>query len=747
MIRLALHVILHSGRAAVTRLVITAAAVGIGVAFLLSVAAIYHGYDTTRVRPCWTCTGVDPAAGPLANPDGPVSAAPAANAELWNATNDFYNGTVIERADVAALGPQAPVVPGLTRVPRAGEYFASPALAHLIATVPRDQLADRFPGTLAGLIGDAGLSGPDDLAIVVGRAPTDMVAMPLTQRITAIQTAPQSRGDTVIYQFGFALGAVAVLVPMVTLIANATRLAAARREERHAAMRLVGATRRQVSIIASTDAVLGAGLGTLVGLGLSLLLHPLVATITITGSRFFPDYVRPSVTDYMAVVIGVPLIAAVAALVALRRVQISPLGVSRRVTPPPPRVGRVIPLAVGLAVFMIPILVGNKQNPNAGLAPLGLALTMFGLVIGGSWLTMQAARLLARLRLGPASLLAARRIADDPRTTFRSVSGLVLAVFVGTLLAGAVPAALAAQETPATSPLNPVLRLNVDGEQERTAATPGGLLDHLRAFAGATPMAIYAQPNDNPLNGPSPDVLSCASLKAFASLGHCAPGVSTVQADAGGLDTDNLAALDRELPLVTATSQPYTGDINALPIRLVLITVDSPATLERVRTYLAVNYPGVTGSFESAPQTFAEVGATRAALYLEIGRVVLLVMVVTLLVAGGSLAIAMGGGVIERKRAFTLLRVSGTSTAVLRRVVLLEALLPLAAATVVAAGIGLVTAIPINSVLNPTTAALNLPDPTYYLTLAGGLVGAVVVIALTLPLLNRATVPDSVRFE
>jgi cell division protein FtsX len=725
---------------AIVRLLITAASVGIGVAFLFSVLAIYHGYDTTRSRPCWTCTGPDSGAA------APLATEPADNSELWNVSTDFYNGTIIERADVASLGTHAPVMPGLTRVPQAGEFFASPALARLLTTVPHDQLADRFPGALAGLIGPPGLAGPDDLAVVVGRTPTDLAGIPGTTRITQIRTSPQPRGDTVIYRFGFGLGAVAVLLPMVILIGNATRLAAARREERHAAMRLVGATPRHVAIIASTDALLGAGLGAMLGLGLSRVLHPLVASITITGSRFFPEYVQPTITDDVTVLIGVPLIAAATALITLRRVQISPLGVSRRVTPPPPRIWRVIPLAAGLALFMIPLLAGDRQNPHVDLAMLGLALIMIGLIIGGSWLTMQTARVLARLRLGPASLLAARRIADDPRTTFRSVSGLVLAVFVGTWLAGAVPAAIAADQTPTASALKPVLRLTLEGQLEHA---PDALLGHLRAFAGATPLPIYSPPEEetNLVRGLPPGLIPCAPLTSFPSLGHCGTGVSAVRADAFALNTDSLAYLDQQLPLVTPDSQPYTGDLEALPVRMVLITVDSPATLERLRTYLAVNYPDLTSSPQQAPQTFAEVAAVRSALYREIGHVVLLVVVVTLLVAGSSLAIAMGGGVIERKRPFTLLRVSGAPTGVLRRVVMTEALLPLAAATVVAAALGLVTAIPINRILNPTTSTLNLPDHTYYLTMAAGLVGAIAVIALTLPLLNRATTPNSVRFE
>ena len=65
----------------------------------------------------------------------------------------------------------------------------------------------------------------------------------------------------------------------------------------------------------------------------------------------------------------------------------------------------------------------------------------------------------------------------------------------------------------------------------------------------------------------------------------------------------------------------------------------------------------------------------------------------TLIVAGCSLAVAVGGGLVDRKRPFTLLRVSGTQVGVLSRVVLLEAAVPLLAATVVAAGIAYGTSV------------------------------------------------------
>ena len=67
-------------------------------------------------------------------------------------------------------------------------------------------------------------------------------------------------------------------------------------------------------------------------------------------------------------------------------------------------------------------------------------------------------------------------------------------------------------------------------------------------------------------------------------------------------------------------------------------------------------------------------------------RLIYIAVALTLIVAGCSLAVPVGGSLVERKRPFTLLRVTGTPTSTLYRVVFLEAVLPLVAATVVAGG-------------------------------------------------------------
>jgi predicted lysophospholipase L1 biosynthesis ABC-type transport system permease subunit len=116
-------------------------------------------------------------------------------------------------------------------------------------------------------------------------------------------------------------------------------------------------------------------------------------------------------------------------------------------------------------------------------------------------------------------------------------------------------------------------------------------------------------------------------------------------------------------------------------------------------------------------------------------------------VAGCSLAVSVGGGLMERKRPFTLLRVTGVQLRVLYRVVLLESVLPLTLTAVVAAAAGLGTAASIMRTLGPKLGSLTLPGHVYFLTLGCALAASLAVLLATLPLLKRITVPDEMRFE
>jgi hypothetical protein len=130
-----------------------------------------------------------------------------------------------------------------------------------------------------------------------------------------------------------------------------------------------------------------------------------------------------------------------------------------------------------------------------------------------------------------------------------------------------------------------------------------------------------------------------------------------------------------------------------------------------------------------------------------VARLVYIAVALTLVVAGCSQAVAAGGGLVERRRPFALLRVSGSGVRTLYRVVVAEAVLPLAAATLVAAGIAYAVAVLTVRKLAPTGTPAPSPGGTYYEIMGVGLAAALLVILATLPLLGRMTGPASARFE
>jgi hypothetical protein len=121
-------------------------------------------------------------------------------------------------------------------------------------------------------------------------------------------------------------------------------------------------------------------------------------------------------------------------------------------------------------------------------------------------------------------------------------------------------------------------------------------------------------------------------------------------------------------------------------------------------------------------------------------------IVLSLIIAGCSLAVAVAGSLVERKRSFGMLRLAGTPLARLRRVVMLEAAVPLALVAVASAAAGIAAAGLILHVLHGH-GGLYMPPPGYFALVGGGLAAALGVVAATLPLLGRLTAPESVRLE
>ena len=161
---------------------------------------------------------------------------------------------------------------------------------------------------------------------------------------------------------------------------------------------------------------------------------------------------------------------------------------------------------------------------------------MTGLVIGGPWLTAALAGLCARALNGASPLLASRRLADDPKAVFRAVRGLVLAVFLGTIVGGLVPTLDSLAATPnsqrcTTCSWTPSLSRPARARHAGTPAaglTPqagANLTEGLRAIpgTGCTP-GLPAAGGQAGLPGTVLGVVSCPVMRDLAVLGQCAPG-------------------------------------------------------------------------------------------------------------------------------------------------------------------------------------------------------------------------------
>ena len=138
-------------------------------------------------------------------------------------------------------------------------------------------------------------SAPNSLIIIIGHTAAELADQPGASQITSINTQTAHGGpngwDANKLQVVLAVGALALLFPVLIFIGTATRLSAARREQRFAAMRLVGATPRQVSVISAVEASIGALCGVAIGFGVFFLVRPVLTNVPFTGAPFAPgDY-------------------------------------------------------------------------------------------------------------------------------------------------------------------------------------------------------------------------------------------------------------------------------------------------------------------------------------------------------------------------------------------------------------------------------------------------------------------------
>ena len=696
------------------RLAGIAGGVAIGVLLTLLLWAGYTALAERSERSTWT--DPDRQSGVVTHYDAGVGLTDGEAAVLSD--TDYYRGQPITVLRITANPGTTVRVPGVSAIPASGESFVSPALRTLIDSTAGDQLGDRY-GTVLGTIGDSALAGPDSLVAVVGTEPADLdnLATVVTQLLgTAYATEN--------YQIVAIIGAIAVLVPVIVLLAVVTALGSARRAERLATLRLIGATPRTLTVLSAVETATTSTIGAAVGVLVAWLIAPLVAHVQVAGAQFFPDDLRATPVATLAIAVGIIVLAVGVAAIRALLTDVGPLGAARERHERPPRWWALLPLGTGLA--LLASVIGQVAPASlAGLLVIaGFILTVLGLLIAGPVLTRWTAHLTSLTARGAVGVIALGRIRQHPRQTFRSVSGMVIAVFLASAFAGAatiVDRADIAKGSDYLAASTLFVPLAETGPTDDPALL--AQVDRLRAVRGVQAVAILGWSQSEP------DALFLSGTDA-AAFGHPVRG-----------ETARIATDFATVPF-EPTSAVRPADLIATQLLGGPSSRDAPPPAPTAQPA-----HGIHTSY--APSTRAEwiTGSTTQGWAGEYAVLANLGILVATLISALALAVSTLAGILDRRRVLGLLRLTGMPMRTLRGLLTAEAALPLAAVLLTAAGLGWYAAWVIVSGLTGGRRHLDWPGADYYIILALSVALTALAVLATFRTARTSTSTAATRFE
>ncbi|MEV7232227.1 ABC transporter permease [Polymorphospora sp. NPDC051019] len=708
MIRLALRLGVMSGLRPSIATTVTALATAIGSLLMLLVLCIAPAMQARADRTAW-----------MDNPvQGAVARGDAAGPPVTYISTgvDYLGAESITVVGVAGTADGAPVPPGMVHLPRSGTALLSPALTRLVNRWP--EAAGRY-GVPVGELGPDALAGPDALVVVRGLALDQAVlegqpvaAFPRTGEVLALEG---------ILRVLMVVGGIAMLAPVLLLVTIGTRLSVRSRETRLSALRLAGATRGQVSWFAAVEAVVPGIVGIGLGFALLYLLRPLAAYVNYDSGRWYVSDLAPDRLGVIFVAVGVPLVTVLATLSTLSRVQRDPLATRRQSRPSTVSAWRAAPLLLVLPALAVVTTVPGIRNTlgsSGRVAAVAFALLVLALHLAGPFLVRAVGMLLARSGRVPV-LLAGRRMVNDPRVVYRSVSGVVLAIMVTSLFVVTTPAAAESLETTsgsgqragtaqavvfyATPAQTAQMRDRLSSIDGISAVTPvyeamletnssvvRAWIGDCRSIATATSLPSVPcgsaplvatddvaahlrlgqepRPQMNSLWSNQVTALTAPPPEGFDSAVEVPSGTVAVMPPPGGMDLPALIVDPKLLGSVVSTLRPT----------LLLLRYDDDHALERARTVVVSS---VSGGYVSTRQSAYD-GFSKDVRRLY--RIVLIATLGVFLMASFSLVVAVLLGLVERRRPFALMRAGGAAVSVLRRAMMLEAAVPMVMAALLA---------------------------------------------------------------
>ena len=755
MIRLALRLALLGGRDQATRQAVTVAATAFGVALLLVTVSFGPALDQRTSREAQR--GVF--APRVEWKPGRLGALGPETLLMAHSTTRVGEHD-LNVVSLGAVGPSAPMLPGLSRLPSPGEVFVSPALADLLEDESfRERLADLGRVERGPAVGPPALIYPDEVVAFAGRDPAALAEVasvevehfPLEAPAFALQSKTPVR-------LGMIMGLIGLFVPLALLVGVAARLGAAQREHRLASMRLAGASPAQVRRIIAVEAALTGVGGSVLGLVAFVGVRTGAAGVAVGGMEWFPTDFNPGLLPGLAVLTGVPLVSGLGAILSLRRIHVSPLQVARRGQRRPLNRIRFASAAIGITGLIACAVTGAAVAPSTLLIVGGASLLFvaLGLPVLGPWVTERIGGFVARRAGGVATMIAARRLQADPVSAFRPSTGVAVALFFAAAFYAYAEGNLGVPPT-AQLPGNAAMRVETRGvapaavsDIERGIRSVDGAeaVSIKRARATGVPVAVASCRDLVELH-----LVAATRCEAPVLLTPGAPGrfsrddETTLVAPGGSAkavvslaDTQRVRLVGEDVlggPVVVDPESLSGSFVRRLPSNQILITGGTDAR-SAVAASLLSTLPG--GTLESYDSLIAKYRRPIA----EVERGINLLVALILVVAIAGLGAAIATGVLERRQTFTLLRASGVGIRPVFGAAALEAAIPFGLAVASGIALGLAAASSFTTAVDATMsvpwAKLGILVPT--VAAAGAL-----LLAGTFPMIARATSIRTLRRE
>ncbi|PID32440.1 hypothetical protein CR970_00510 [Candidatus Saccharibacteria bacterium] len=664
--------------------------------------------------------------------------------------DSFWRDKQIKVIRLATEGRNSPQFQDLP-TPSVGEYYVSPGLKEIIDKHPEDAVEDRFGEELLGLLPEKYVLSPDELLVVRAMEPSE--AKRLDSKGASVLTIYDTRQEPAAsrhYPKTVVIAAltvvVIVLLPILLLVSAATRLGANQREQRYAALRLIGASRAQVRQVMMTESFMASAVGIAAGIALYAAAKPLMREFSFNGLRFWPHELAIPSIQILGIAMATLILAAAINWWTIRRVQTSPLAVGRRIaTHKQLHWWRLVPLIAGggLLGFIASPLYGTAQDSQKNAAALliftAVLIVALGLVTAGPYVTQKLAMLAARYTKRAETLLSMKYISLHAGSVFRGVSGVVISLFAGSFLLACATGIQSFMEQMVGSNGYSSLRQNsvLVGSYPLSEPLPGKQsavfrdLDFIRDAAEVQHV------------GHAVTIAPCRTAAQYTTLTCPADkkyiGINFNQPDTLNKLYGNTEADVREQ---TLAGNPYLDESDISPSYFLQIERQD---IDKLRSFIAKRYmqdglikPSLfDGASSNTPFINPIISEIAELSYIGIG--------VTFFVAVIGLAIATMGSLLERRRSLTTLRLGGATLQSLRTVVILQSLLPLLSAAIASSALGLTAGSVLVTIL--TNSSPSIVSFSYVLMLGGCIVVATITTLLVLPSIRPISDPEKLRTE